>query len=92
MRPINRPTTPQAIKLPTGRKGNPRTGSVKPTNRPGTARSAQQQKDPQYVCKDPQGGGNYPHRGDSEGHTEVEEDPHGGGRENHYRGEERKNL
>ena len=39
----------------------------------------------------PHGGGNYPHRGGSEGHTEVEEDPHRGGRENHYRGEERKN-
>ena len=39
----------------------------------------------------PHGGGNYPHRGGSEGHIEVEEDPHRGGRENHYRGEERKN-
>ena len=37
----------------------------------------------------PHGGGNYPHRGGSEGHTEVEENPHGGGRENHYRGGER---
>ena len=39
----------------------------------------------------PHGGGNYPHRGGSEGHIEVEKDPHRGGRENHYRGEERKN-
>ena len=38
----------------------------------------------------PHGGGNYPHRGGSEGHTEVEENPHEGGRENHYRGGERK--
>nr|POF15757.1 anthocyanidin 3-o-glucoside 2''-o-glucosyltransferase [Quercus suber] len=36
----------------------------------------------------PHGGGNYPHKGGSEGHTEVEEYPHGVGSEGHTEVEE----
>jgi len=45
-----------------------------------------------WIEMKPHRGGNYPHRGGSEGHTKVEEHPHGGGREGHYKGGEKKYL